>query len=58
MKSALILTDKNSSRVIHVIVEKAENLQKYIMKDDPKLNYQIVPNWDIVKEAVKHITQK
>ena len=58
MNSALILIDKKTSRVIHVIIEKLENLQKYIMKDDPKLNYTIIPDWDIVKEAVKHLAQK
>jgi hypothetical protein len=53
--TALILTDKKTDRIVHIIVCKDEDsISRYIMKDDPKLNYQTVPNWDIVCKAVEN----
>lgn len=52
--TALILTDKKTNNIVHIIVCKDEDsISKYIMKDDPKINYQIVPNWNIVCKAVE-----
>lgn len=53
-KVAVILTDKkNSNRIFHVMVGEENNIQKYIKRNDPQINYTIVPNWDLVCEAVK-----
>jgi hypothetical protein len=53
--TALVLRDKKSKRIIHLIVGKDEKeIWKYIMNDDPKLEYQIVPDWDAVCEAVNY----
>ena len=52
--TALILTDKKTNNIVHIIFCKDEGeISKYIMKDDPKINYQIVPNWNIVCKAVE-----
>ena len=57
--TALILTDKKTNDIVHIIVCKDEHeIDKYIMKDDPKLNYQIVPNWNIVCKAVDKQTRQ
>ena len=57
--TALILTDKKSNNIVHIIVCKDEDsISKYIMKDDPKINYQIVPNWNIVCKAVEKLKIK
>ena len=59
MSTALIITDKKTNNIVHTIVCKDEDsINKYIMKDDPKLNYQIVPNWSFDNEDtwVRHIT--
>jgi hypothetical protein len=54
--AALILTDKKTNNIVHVIVCKDEDsTSKYIMKDDPKINYQIVPNWNIVCKAAEKL---
>jgi hypothetical protein len=53
--TALVLRDKNSKRIIHIIVcENEQDTSRYILKDDPKLDYQIIPDWDSVCEAVSH----
>jgi hypothetical protein len=53
--TALVLRDKTSMRIIHIIVcENEQDTSKYILKDDPKLDYQIIPDWESVCEAVNH----
>jgi hypothetical protein len=53
--TALVLRDKTSMRIIHTIVcENEQDTSKYILKDDPKLDYQIIPDWESVCEAVNH----
>ena len=53
--TALVMRDKKTNRIIHTIVGKNEKeIWKYIMKNDPKLDYQIIPDWDNVCEAVEN----
>ena len=53
--TALVFRDKISKAIIHIIVcENEQDTSRYILKDDPKLDYQIIPNWDSVCEAVNY----
>jgi hypothetical protein len=58
MKSALILKDRKRNKIFHVIVEEADKLQQYINLDDTKTEYTIIPDWELVKEAIKYLIQK
>jgi hypothetical protein len=53
--TALVFRDKKSKAIIHIIVcENEQDTSRFIMKDDLKLDYQIIPNWDSVCEAVNY----
>jgi hypothetical protein len=59
MESALILKDKKTNKIFHVILGENNKLQKYIDPNEAnKIEYTIIADWKLVKEAVKFLIQK
>ena len=58
MKTALVMTDKLSQDVFHVMVCKDEQTAKQYIDNNPKIDYKVIPNWDFVCEAVHRYNQE
>ena len=58
MTTALVMKDKVSQGIFHVIVCKDETTAKKMIDTNPKIEYNIVPNWDFVCEAVNRYNEE
>lgn len=58
MTTALVMKDKVSQDIFHVIVCKDEKTAKKMIDTNPKIEYTIVPNWDFVCEAVNRYNEE
>ena len=59
MTTALVMTDKKSKDVFHVMVCKNEETARgYIDKKAKNIDYKVISDWDFVCEAVNRYNQE